>query len=173
MFGKVFGSMYEGSLVGKGALTFAVMGYAIARAHPVKDKMQVTLNPTIIAASLGESVPDVIQTIEFLCSPDPDSTTKAEDGRRLVRLGAFEYWLVNGMKYRAIRDEEQRREQVRTAVARHREKKKRRTPRLAGQLQADKMERNGAAREEVEKHAERITDEITRDLGYDPDEGPL
>ena len=56
--------------------------------------------------------------IEFLCRPDERSTTKGDEGRRLVKLGEFEYRVVNGAKYRAIRDEEERRRQSREAQRR-------------------------------------------------------
>jgi len=151
--------MFEGSLYGKGAMVIAVMTYAIAKAQPVKDRMQVTLNPRLLADAIGEDVKDVVKTIEFLCSPDPESTTPGEEGRRLVKIGTFEYWLVNGMKYRAIRDEEERREQVRSAVARHREKMKKKSKPVAGQATYEKMVANGASEEELSAHIERVNQE--------------
>lgn len=127
MFGKHFASMYTGSMVGKGALMFAVMGYVIANVRP--DKIvggQVELNPILLAAIFGESVTDIQKAIDALCSPDPTSRSKDEEGRRLVRLGQFDYRVVNFKKYFAIRNEEIRREQNRVAQARFREKTHRR-----------------------------------------------
>lgn len=129
MFGKHFASMYEGSMIGAGAVVFAVWGYVIATQVP--DKIvgsQVRLNPRLLAAILGEDEKEVRQAIEYLCAADGASTTKVEAGRRLKRLGEFDFQVVNGAKYRAIRDEEQRREQNREAQRRYREKK----PRAAG-----------------------------------------
>lgn len=165
MYGKVFASMFEGSLVGKGAIAFAVMGYAIAKAHPVKDRMQVTLNPNLIAASLGEAVESIKETIDFLCAPDPDSTTKDEEGRRLVKIGSFEYWLVNGMKYRDIRDEEQRREQLRVAQATFRRKKK--CSPAAGHVASEKMIQNGLPESDVDAYQERLNAELRREIGLE------
>lgn len=116
--------MYEGSMVGAGAIVFAVWGYAIA--HAVPDKKvgtQVRLNAKLIGPILGEQVEAVEKAIEFLCAEDPDSTTKTKDGRRLVKIGTFDYQMVNGAKYRAIRDEEERRQQNREAKRRERLKK--------------------------------------------------
>lgn len=121
MFGKHFDSMYEGSMVGAGAVVFAVMGYVIAKQVPDrKVGSQVRLNPIILGTILGEKAEDIVKAIDFLCSPDPHSTTKTEGGRRLIKIGEFDYQVVNGAKYRAIRDEEARREQNRVAQRKHR-----------------------------------------------------
>lgn len=125
MYGKHFASMYERSMIGSGAIVFAVWGYVIATARPDADVgAQVTLNPVLLAAILGEEVKDVEEAIEFLCAPDRRSTSKDEGGRRLIRLGEFDYRVVNYARYRAMRDEEKRREQNREAQARFREKQK-------------------------------------------------
>jgi hypothetical protein len=123
MFGKHFASLYEGSMVGAGAVVFAVWGYVIAKQVP--DRLvgsQVRLNPKLLATIIGEEEGEVVKAIKFLCAPDPHSTTKVHDGRRLVKLGEFDYQVVNGAKYRAIRDEESRREQNRLSQLRWRAK---------------------------------------------------
>lgn len=125
MYGKHFASMYSGSMVGAGAIVFAVWGYVIANARPDADVgTQVELNPKLLASILGEQVGAVQGAIEKLCAPDPDSRSKEEEGRRLVRLGQFDYRVVNGAKYRQIRDEEQRRQANREYQRKHRAKKK-------------------------------------------------
>ena len=125
MYGKHFASMYERSMIGSGAIVFAVWGYVIATARPDKAVgAQATLNPVLLGAILGESPGDVSKAIEFLCSPDPRSTSKGHEGRRLVKLGEYDYQVVNYEKYRAIRDEEKRREQNREAQAKFRAKQK-------------------------------------------------
>ncbi len=117
--------MYTGSMVGSGAVAFAVLGYCVACSVPDKAVgSQVELNPVLLAAILGESRGDVEKAIEFLCAPDPNSRSKAQGGRRLVRLGQFDFQLVNGAKYRAIRDEEERREYNRVAKAVERARKR-------------------------------------------------
>lgn len=121
MFGKHFASMYTGSMFGAGAITFAVMGYVIANAQPDREVgTQVELNPKLLAAILGEKEKDVQSAIDKLCSPDSKSRSEGKGGRRLIRLGQFSYQVVNGAKYRAIRDEEQRRVQNREAQRRKR-----------------------------------------------------
>ena len=117
--------MYTGSMVGKGALFFAVWGYVISHFVPDRDYgAWVELNPVILATILGESEEDIRGTIAGMCEPDVQSRTDSEDGRKLVQLGPFAYRVVNGAKYRAIRDEESRREQNREAQAKHRKKGK-------------------------------------------------
>lgn len=113
---------------GAGSAFFAVWGYVISHMMPCRgsDKgTRVELNTEVVAFLIGER-PEVVQAqIERMCQPDPKSRTKAEGGRRLLRLGEFEFLVVNGDKYRAIRDEESRREQNREAQQRHRERLKR------------------------------------------------
>lgn len=124
MYGKHFASMYTGSMFGAGACVFAVMGYAIANGRPDRRVgMQVELNPKLLAAILGETEADVAAAIKRLCEPDPESRSKEHQGRRLIQLGTFDYQIVNGAKYRAMRDEETRRAQNREAQQRHRQKK--------------------------------------------------
>lgn len=124
MYGKHFDSLYEGSMVGAGAIVFAVWGYVIAKQVPdPKVGSQVRLNPVLLAAAIGEKQEDIEKAIEYLCSPDPKSTTKAEQGKRLIKLGEFDYQVVNGAKYRAIRTKEERLESNRQAQRRFREKR--------------------------------------------------
>lgn len=110
-------------MVGAGAVVFAVMGYVIAKQEPDKNVgSQVRLNPVLLSAILGEDVKEIEKAIKYLCAPDERSTTKEKAGRRLIKLGEFDYQVVNGAKYRAVRDEESRREQNRLAQERFRQK---------------------------------------------------
>lgn len=154
MFGKHFASMYEGSMVGAGAVVFAVMGYVIAKQEPDREVgSQVRLNPVLLATILGEPEKDIVKAIEFLSSPDPSSTTKKQEGRRLVKIGEFDYQVVNGAKYRAIRDEETRREQNREAQRRYRKKGK---P-IKGESEYVQAAENGASEEELNRIVEKYS----------------
>lgn len=129
MFGKSFESKYTGSMVGAGAMRFAVLDFVITTQKPSREWGSVVeINPVLLGAILGESVEDVGEAIDFLCAPDPNSRSKEEEGRRMVKLGEFLYRVVNGAKYRAIRDEEARRTQNREAQRRFLEKKSKRRP---------------------------------------------
>jgi hypothetical protein len=125
MYGKHFASMYEGSMVGSGPLVFALMGYVIAKQEPDSEVgSQVDLNPVLLAVIFGVKEREVEEAIGFLCAPDPKSKSKEEEGRRLVRLGQFAYRVVNGAKYRAVRDQQARREQNRKSQTKFRQKLK-------------------------------------------------
>jgi hypothetical protein len=98
LYGKHFASMYTGSMCGAGSHVYAVWGYVIA--HAVDG--QVELNPRLVAFQLGESQEQVEQAIRYLCSPDPQSRNKDDEGRRLVRDGEISYRVVSHATYRAI-----------------------------------------------------------------------
>lgn len=129
-------------MVGAGSHVFAVMGYIIAKQVP--DRVvgsQVKLNPVLLGAILGEDVSRVEEAIAHLCAPDPKSNTPDKEGRRLIKIGQFEYQVVNGAKYRAIRNEEERRAENREAKRRERARKRGKP--LAGEEKYCEMERNG------------------------------
>jgi hypothetical protein len=123
MYGKHFASMYEGSMIGAGSHVFAVMGYVIAHWRPDKDVGgQVRLNPDLLCHIIGEPVERIHEAIEYLTSPDQKSTTPVESGRRLIKIGQFDYRVVNAMKYHEIQSEESKREANRIRQQKHREK---------------------------------------------------
>jgi hypothetical protein len=105
MYGKHYISMYEGSMIGAGSAYFAVWGYIIAHMSGA----WVELNPQIIAFVLGEKVEVVEEVLGRMQEPDSRSRSQEEGGRKLVKLGEYAYRVVNGMKYRSIRNEEARR----------------------------------------------------------------
>lgn len=74
-----------------------------------------------IAAKTGLPAERVGEAITLLESADAASGTAEYDGARLVRtIPARDEWtIVNYLKYRGMRDEEERRRQVREAKARH------------------------------------------------------
>jgi hypothetical protein len=124
MYGKVFQSMYDGTLATKGPwqalVTFQQM-IVLADKDGVVDK-------TAGAISRITSIPlEIIEIgLEELCKPDPDSRSEADEGRRIVLLEPHRNWgwqIVNYVKYAAIRSSEERREYMRAAQARHRAKK--------------------------------------------------
>jgi hypothetical protein len=122
-------------MVGAGAMVFAVWGYVIANSDESREwGTVVSLNPRLLGPILGESLKDVEKAIEYLCAPDPESQSKEQNGRRLIRIGQYEYQVVNGARYRKIRNEEDRREQLRVAQAKFREKQKGRVPKQTNKL---------------------------------------
>lgn len=76
-----------------------------------------------LASAAGVSIDQCLEALERLSSPDEHSRTKEYGGRRIEAVDGG-WFILNYAKYREMRDEERRKEQVRQAVARYREKKK-------------------------------------------------
>lgn len=119
-YGKIFESLFTGSMIGSGCNVFALWSYVIASAKPPGT---VELNPRLLASIFGCSAADIAQAIDFLCRPDPESRNKEHEGRRLLREGQFLYAVPSWPKYNAIRNEIERRQQNREAARRYRERK--------------------------------------------------
>ena len=121
MYAKLFGSIYQGTLRGNahGLLVFTnMLAHCDARGH-------VDIHPRMIAEEVGLSVEQVRAALDYLEAPDPESRSPEHEGRRIVRLDEHRAWgwiVVNYAKYRAIRNEEDRREQNRLAQERWRSK---------------------------------------------------
>jgi len=118
MFGKVFRSLWEGSLCGKpdDQLVFVFM-LASADADGVVDVV-----PSIISHQTGLAMERVAGAIARLMEPDPESRTTDHEGRRLLAVGerSWGWKIVNYKKYRAMRDDRERREQNNRAQAKRR-----------------------------------------------------
>jgi hypothetical protein len=117
MFNRAYSSMYTGSMMGAGSAMFAVWGYVVANQQP--DRVvgfQVELIPYALAKLIGEKQEVIEDVIRKLCEPDPNSRTKVEEGRRLVKVGDCAYRVVNGKMYREIADAEERRKYQRRWV---------------------------------------------------------
>ncbi len=123
MYAKIFTSIYQGTLRGD---THGLVVFTNLLAHADSNGW-VDIHPKAIAEETGLSVDQVRAAIHALESPDPESRSPEEEGRRIVRLDEHRDWgwrVVNHGKYRAIRNEEDRREQNRLAQQRWREKNK-------------------------------------------------
>jgi len=97
-YAKVFRTMYTGSLYGAGMHVFAVWGWVLA--HKNAEGI-VEVNPRLVGGELGGTVEQVGSALDYLMAPDPESRSKEDDGCRLVKVGQFEYQVVNHAKYRA------------------------------------------------------------------------
>jgi hypothetical protein len=123
VYGKLFASLYQGTLRGNadGILVFTCI-IAHMDMHGYVD-----MHDRAIAEAVGIPQDRVRAAILELESPDPESRSPEEGGRRIVRIDEHRAWgwrVVNGPKYRAIRNEEDRREQNRAAQGRWRERSK-------------------------------------------------
>ncbi len=107
MYGKHFSSMYEGSMIGAGLNVFAVWGYIIS--HADFNDSCVEIHPKNLALILGCSREEIDKAMEYLLAPDPDSKSKEEDGRRLLKKGEYLYFVVNFKRYRSYKTTSDRR----------------------------------------------------------------
>lgn len=108
-------------MYGAGSPAFALMSYVIANMKPDKTVgFQVELNVKDLANRIGESEETIQKGIDFLCAPDDQSRSSEGEGRRLIKIGSFDYRVVNGVHYAEIRNEEERREKNRLRQIKHR-----------------------------------------------------
>ena len=128
MFGKHFASMYTGSMFGKPAIVFAVWGYVIANMRPSRKDgaCHIEINPALLAATFSSTPEEIISALRALCSEDTSSRSPDAFGRRLIppegelHSGPMQFVVVNGTKYRELRDEEERRLYLREAKRKER-----------------------------------------------------
>lgn len=123
MYVKLFASLYQGTLRGR---SDAILVFTNLLAH-ADQYGTVDKHPKAIAEETGLSLEAVETAIQHLEEPDPESRSPEMDGRRIVRMDEHRAWgwkIINYGKYRAIRSEEDRREQNRLAQERYRQKHK-------------------------------------------------
>lgn len=120
MFAKVFRTLFYGSLTGQ---SDAQLVFICLLTHCYRDGT-VELPPNIIAALTGLPEDRVQAAIKVLEAPDERSRSKGQDGRRLEPLSFARWNVVNYLHYRAIRDQDDRKEQNRQAKQRQRQSAK-------------------------------------------------
>ena len=127
MYAKLFTSIYQGTLRGN---SHGLLVFTNLLAHCDKDGI-ADIHPRAIAEEVGLTSEQVRAALDVLESPDDESRSPEEQGRRIIRMDEHRAWgwrVVNYAKYRAIRNEDDRREQNREAQARWREKNKQSKP---------------------------------------------
>jgi hypothetical protein len=121
MYAKLFTSIYQGTLRGN---SHGLLVFTNLLAH-ADSEGAVDVHPRAIAEEVGLTVEQVKAAITVLESVDIESRSPECEGRRIVRMDEHRDWgwrIVNYVKYRAIRNEDDRREQNRLAQQRFREK---------------------------------------------------
>lgn len=138
MFAKVFDQIFDSSIAENYQHRHVFMDLLVmADSDGVVDK-------TAEAIARKANVPlEIIQeAIAALSGPDTRSRTPHEDGRRLLPIDERRPWgwqIVNYHHYRAIRDEEARREYWRTYKQAERESKRVKTKRKAAKKGKDPL----------------------------------
>ena len=121
MYAKLFTSIYQGTLRGN---SHGLLVFTNLLAHCDKSGM-CDMHPRAIAEEVGLTVEQVRAALDELEAADAESRSPEEDGRRIKRMDEHRAWgwfVVNYAKYRAIRDEDDRREQNRLSQERWRER---------------------------------------------------
>lgn len=147
MYAKLFTSIYQGTLRGdsRGLLVFTnLLAHCDASGT-------VDIHPRAISEEVGLPIDDVKSTLLMLESPDDESRSPEENGRRIVRLDEHRAWgwrVVNYGKYRAIRSEDDRREQNRLSQKRWRERNQSKPPSAEDQQDKPKQKKQKQKQEE-------------------------
>jgi len=119
MYAKLMGRITESSLMEEPVMVRYVFMMMLAIADP---RGYVIGTHVAIARRMNVSVAEFEDALRELMEPDPDSNSKEHDGRRVIPSdGERGYFLVNYVKYRDTRDEEQRREYMREYMRKRRE----------------------------------------------------
>jgi len=125
---KLFASLYQGTLRGK---PDEILVFTNMLAHADQHGM-VDMHFRAIAEEVGITIERVKAAVINLEMPDQESRSHEEEGKRLIRLDEHREWgwrVVNYLKYRAIRNEDDRREQNRAAQEKFRNKSNQNKPR--------------------------------------------
>lgn len=122
MYGKIFESMFDGTLATKGPWEAVV---TFQQFIILADRNgHVDMTPEAISRRTTIPLEIIKKGIAVLEQPDAHSRTPDEGGRRIVRLSDSRPWgwhIVNHAHYRAIRSQEERREYMRQFQRRKRE----------------------------------------------------
>lgn len=123
MYGKVFESIYDGTLYGHWeAIVTMQQLVVLASADGVVD-----MTPQAIAARTSIPLEIITKGLKTLSEPDPYTRTPGEEGRRIVLLDAHRPWgwrLVNHGKYKRLRNMAEKREADRQRQSEKRSKSK-------------------------------------------------
>jgi len=164
MYGKIFQSIYDGTLVTnwKALVTFEQM-IILCDADGVLD-----MTPFAIHKRTGIPLDIIQEGINFLEQADPLSRSKEQDGRRIERLDAHRDWgwvIVNHRYYRDLVSKEEKREADRVRIA-----SKRAAVRQQEQMSLDVAECRNVSQVVADvAHADTDTDTKERNTSGKPD----
>ena len=119
MYGKIFESLWDGSMRGKSDL---ILVFINCITHANEDGI-VDRHWQAISDETGIPLDRVKAAILELEAPDTESRTPTEDGRRMIRLDEHRGWgwqLVNHAHYRRMRKAEDRRDYMRDLMRKKR-----------------------------------------------------
>ena len=161
MYVKLFQSIYQGTLRGNsnGLLVFTNL-LAHADQYGIVD-----VHPKAIAEEVGLTLEQVKEALTELEAPDIESRSPESEGRRIVLLDGHRAWgwqIVNYVKYRAIKNEDDRREQNREAQARWREKNKQASADVSSVSRGKPMQKQ----KHIQKKEENTGTDVPKPIGF-------
>lgn len=123
MYGKLFESMYDGTLVEdwRALVTFQQM-IILCGADGIID-----MTPSALSRRTGIPIEHIKAGIEILQNIDPYSRTQTDEGRRIMLIDEHRPWgwhIVNHNKYKHLQDADTVRTQTRERVKKHRAMKR-------------------------------------------------
>lgn len=123
MYGKIFESIYDGSLAEdwRALITFQQM-IILCDADG-----RIDMTALAISRRTGIPIEHIKAGIQILESPDPSSRTPGEEGRRIILLDQHRDWgwmIVNHTYYKGLQDYDVVRAQTKERVRRYRERQK-------------------------------------------------
>lgn len=122
MYGKIFDSMYRGTLYGQWEAIVTFQQLIVL----CDSDGNIDMTPPAIAAVTSIPLEIIQKGIEALSRDDPYSRTPGRNGRRIELIDDHRPWgwvIVNHQKYKSLQDYDTVRTQTRERVRRHRETK--------------------------------------------------
>ena len=116
MYGKIFDSMYEGTLYGHWEAIVTLQQMLVL----CDSEGTIDMTPQAMSARTSIPLDIVTKGIQILSEPDPYSRTPGEDGKRIVLIDDHRPWgwrIVNYLKYRNLKNMAQKREADRLRIA--------------------------------------------------------
>lgn len=121
MYAKIFGQIFESSIVENPEVRFTFMDLLVL----ADQNGVVDMTHEAIARRTNRPLEVIKQTLSVLESPDPKSRTPDDGGRRITRLDDHRDWgwiIINYDTYRSIASAEEKRSKTLVRVQKHREK---------------------------------------------------
>lgn len=121
MYGKLFASMYEGTLYGQWQAIVTLQQMVIV----ADEDGTVDMTPPHLAAKTSIPLEIIEKGLEYLSQPDKYSRSEAEEGRRIVLIDESRPWgwrIVNYLHYRNVASREDKKRKDRERIAEKRSK---------------------------------------------------
>lgn len=119
MYGKIFDSIYEGTLYGHWQAIVTLQQMIVL----CDSQGVVDMTPQAMSARTSIPLEIITEGLKILAEPDPYSRTPGEDGKRIILLDAHRPWgwiIVNHRKYQQLKSRKDKLEADRVRIAERR-----------------------------------------------------